>query len=129
MEIGALNNSNQHSSQIAQVANHQAAMAQRTQQANRVQPANKPEAPQKLEDKTPEESRRELLEKAAENYKSNLGSSNVRFTIYKDPATGQFVTRYTNLSDGSVTYVPEQDLLANLSVKQNSGGAMVMTEA
>jgi hypothetical protein len=32
------------------------------------------------------------------------------FTIYKD-TSGQYVTRYTSLRDGKVTYYPESDLL------------------
>jgi hypothetical protein len=34
-----------------------------------------------------------------------------RFTIFKDSVTGQYITRFTSLRDGSVTYVPEPDIL------------------
>lgn len=33
-----------------------------------------------------------------------------RFTIFKD-ITGQYITRFTSLKDGKVTYVPEPELL------------------
>lgn len=33
-----------------------------------------------------------------------------RFTIFKD-VTGQYITRFTSLKDGKVTYVPEPELL------------------
>jgi hypothetical protein len=34
-----------------------------------------------------------------------------RFTIFKDSVSGQYITRFTSLRDGSVTYVPEPDIL------------------
>lgn len=43
--------------------------------------------------------------------------SDQRFTIYKD-LSGQFVTRFTSLRDGRVTYIPEPDVLSWL----NQGG-------
>ncbi len=36
--------------------------------------------------------------------------SDQRFTIFKD-ATGQYITRFTSLRDGKVTYIPEPQLL------------------
>lgn len=36
--------------------------------------------------------------------------SDQKFSIYKD-VTGQYITRYTSLRDGSVTYIPEPELL------------------
>lgn len=44
--------------------------------------------------------------------------SDQRFTIYKD-STGQFVTRFTSLRDGKVTYIPEPDMLAWLNRSTN----------
>jgi hypothetical protein len=35
--------------------------------------------------------------------------SDQKFTIYKD-AAGQYITRFTSLRDGSVTYIPEPEL-------------------
>jgi hypothetical protein len=37
--------------------------------------------------------------------------SDNRFTIFKDAKTGQFITRFTSLRDGAVTYVPEPNIL------------------
>lgn len=38
-------------------------------------------------------------------------------TIYKD-MSGQYITRYKNLRDGTMTYVPEPEILRNI----NAGG-------
>ena len=46
-----------------------------------------------------------LSQQVADNYV--LGDQT--FTIYKDP-TGQYITRYTSLRDGKVTYFPEPSL-------------------
>jgi hypothetical protein len=46
--------------------------------------------------------------------------SDKSFTIYKD-ISGQFVTRFTSLRDGKVTYIPEPDVLSWLN--QSSGGS------
>jgi hypothetical protein len=34
-----------------------------------------------------------------------------RFTIFKDAKSGQYITRFTSLRDGAVTYVPEPQIL------------------
>lgn len=39
------------------------------------------------------------------------------FTIYKD-GSGQYITRYTSLRDGRVTYIPEQRLLVAFEQNQ-----------
>lgn len=36
--------------------------------------------------------------------------SDRRFTIFKD-STGQYITRFTSLRDGKVTYIPEPELM------------------
>lgn len=57
-----------------------------------------------------EETRQENLEKAAQLMAQDIFVvSDMRFTIYKD-LSGQFITRFTSLRDGSVTYIPEQDM-------------------
>lgn len=43
-----------------------------------------------------------------------------RFTIFKD-STGQYITRFTSLRDGRVTYIPEPQLLG-----RNKGSAPVL---
>lgn len=37
--------------------------------------------------------------------------SDNRFTIFKDAKSGQYITRFTSLRDGAVTYVPEPQIL------------------
>lgn len=54
--------------------------------------------------------RLERLNQAANSFA--LGDQ--RFTIYKD-TTGQFITRFTSLRDGKVTYLPEPTLTTWLS--------------
>jgi hypothetical protein len=46
--------------------------------------------------------------------KESYAVSDRSFTIYKD-TSGQFITRFTNLRDGSVTYVPEPEIMQRLS--------------
>lgn len=41
-----------------------------------------------------------------------------RFSFYKD-SSGQYITRYTSLRDGKVTYIPEPNLLAMHSSEPN----------
>lgn len=48
------------------------------------------------------------------------------FTIYKD-ASGQYVTRYTSLRDGRVTYIPEQRLLVAFEQNQAQLREAVLT--
>lgn len=45
--------------------------------------------------------------------------SDKSFTIFKD-ASGQYVTRYTSLRDGRVTYVPELKVLQQFEAQQAS---------
>lgn len=56
----------------------------------------------------------ERVEQAADTFVV----SDQRFTIFKD-TTGQLITRFTSLRDGTVTYVPESNLLAGLDSRQN----------
>lgn len=51
--------------------------------------------------------------------------SDKSFTIYKD-ASGQYITRYTSLRDGRVTYVPEPKLLQMFESSQRSARASVV---
>ncbi len=50
------------------------------------------------------------------------------FTIFKD-ASGQYVTRYTSLRDGTVTYVPELKLLQQFETRQRQLQAVLTIEA
>lgn len=58
--------------------------------------------------------RMEAIKRAVEQTKSLFAVSDSTFTIFKD-ASGQFITRFTSLRDGSVTYFPEPQLLKKLS--------------
>ena len=61
-----------------------------------------------------EDKRYESVKRAAQSFfKDAYVVSNKKFTIFKD-SHGQFITRFTDLRDGSVTYYPEQDILARI---------------
>lgn len=45
---------------------------------------------------------------------NSFAVSDQRFTIYKD-TSGQYITRFTSLRDGKVTYMPEPDVLSFLN--------------
>lgn len=55
-----------------------------------------------------ERDRLEAVKLAAQSFNYPLGDK--KFTIYKDKQ-GQYITRFTSLVDGSVTYFPEPELL------------------
>jgi hypothetical protein len=57
--------------------------------------------------------REAAVQKAAELFRDFFPVSDVTFSIFKD-SSGQYVTRFTSLRDGKVTYVPEQDMFAYL---------------
>ena len=74
--------------------------AQTVQEVKSVQP----------DTKTLEKDREELVRQAAQSFKNTFAVSDVKFTIFKD-SSGQYITRFTNLNDGKVTYIPEPDML------------------
>jgi hypothetical protein len=45
------------------------------------------------------------MKKAAVSFESTYAVSDTKFALYKD-ASGQLITRYVSLRDGSVTYLP-----------------------
>ena len=67
-----------------------------------------------------EEQRQAQVHRAAKAFNDFFPVNDVVFTIYKD-SSGQYVTRFTNLRDGKVTYMPEPDLYNFMG---RSGGAM-----
>lgn len=72
-----------------------------------------------------EQRRFERVERATtEFFNEFFAVSDTTFSIYKD-ASGQFITRFTSLRDGSVTFIPEPDLLQFLS---NRGGGSTIVE-
>lgn len=50
-------------------------------------------------------------------FKNVYAVSDQTVTIYKD-MSGQYITRYKNLRDGTMTYIPEPEILRNI----NAGG-------
>lgn len=54
--------------------------------------------------------------------------SDTRFTIFKD-GSGQYITRFTNLRDGSVTFYPEPDMMALLGKRGFYTDALYKTNA
>lgn len=63
-----------------------------------------------------EQSRADAVVKAAQQIANIFVIGDQTFSIFKD-ATGQYITRFTNLRDGKVTYIPEPTLF-----KMSSGG-------
>lgn len=61
-----------------------------------------------------DERRMESIKRAIAQAKDTYPVSDSTFTIFKD-ASGQFITRFTSLRDGTVSYYPEPELLRKLS--------------
>jgi len=58
-----------------------------------------------------EQQRYDAAQKASEAVVNSAPSGYSHFTIYKDPSSGQYITRYTS-RDGKITYEPQPQLLA-----------------
>lgn len=71
-----------------------------------------------------EDVRMENMKRASRMMKETFAVRDNKFAIYKD-ATGQFVTRFTNLRDGSVTYIPEPDMMQYLEQRGEVRKALV----
>lgn len=72
-----------------------------------------------------EAKRYERVARAAESFfKDVYAVSDSRFTIYKD-STGQYITRYTSLRDGKVTYIPEPNMLQYMERAQAAREALL----
>ncbi len=70
-------------------------------------------AVEKVDIKAAEEKRMGAIKEAIQRSKDLFAISDTSFTIFKD-AKGQFITRFTSLRDGSVTYFPEPQLVKRL---------------
>ena len=57
-----------------------------------------------------EQQRLQTVQSAAQSVADSFVVSDHTFTIFKD-STGQYITRFTSLRDGSVTYIPEPNLI------------------
>lgn len=56
-----------------------------------------------------ERQRLAVIQHAAQEIANVYVVSDTKFTIFKD-STGQYITRFTSLRDGKVTYIPEPSL-------------------
>ena len=57
-----------------------------------------------------EDKRFQAVLSGAKSAASIFAVSDMKFTIFKD-SSGQFITRFTSLRDGSVKYLPEPDIM------------------
>jgi hypothetical protein len=57
-----------------------------------------------------EQKRFEAVQRMSQDIANVFIVSDRRFTIFKD-TTGQYITRFTSLRDGKVTYIPEPELI------------------
>ncbi len=86
-----------------------------------------PRSEKQANQKDPEQARFEAVKEAALKQIANtFAVSDSRFTIYKQLQGTDlvYVTRFTSLRDGSVTVIPEQDLLRDFS----TGGSLLSAE-
>lgn len=73
---------------------------------------NRVTQPEKSEFTNADQRRYESVERGAQAIAAEMFAvSDTRFTIYKD-TSGQFITRFTSLQDGTVTYFPEPEVAA-----------------
>lgn len=92
--------------------------AQRPKEAPVVEKVNLPAA---------EDAREDFVRHAAESYKTLFPIRDMRFTIFKD-SSGQYITRFTNLVDGSVTHIPEPELIKTYNHLNGSAPPTFMTD-
>jgi len=69
-----------------------------------------PQALPSIEPSHLDRAREAVITKAANTVANYFAVSDTRFTIFRDLA-GQYITRFTNLKDGSVSYYPEPKLV------------------
>lgn len=69
----------------------------------------------------------QLMRAAQTFFKDVYAVSDTTFAIFKD-GTGQYVTRFTSLRDGRVTYIPEPQLVDYLQRTQQIRQALVEIE-
>ncbi len=73
--------------------------------------------------------RLEQVQRAAQSFFQDVYAvSDTRSTIYKDNS-GQYITRYTSLRDGRVTYIPEPALLQYMESSRQPRQALVEIQA
>ncbi len=72
-----------------------------------------------------DQQRRATIERMAQDLANVFIVSDKSFTIFKD-ATGQYITRYTSLRDGRVTYIPEPELFKLHGTAASTGSAVLI---
>ena len=89
-------------------------------------PSALPGAGGKADVASAEARRFEQVKRAAESFfKDTYAVNDHTFTIYKD-GSGQYITRFTSLRDGRVTYIPEPQLLQHGG---GGGGSLIEIQA
>ena len=73
--------------------------------------------PQQADIQGAEQKRVEIVQKAAQQIANVFVLGDKSFSLFKD-ATGQYITRFTSLRDGKVTYIPEPTLFKLSSSSQ-----------
>lgn len=63
-----------------------------------------------------------MVNEGARNYVGDkFAVSDVTFTIIKDPYSGEYITRFRSLRDGTVTYIPEQEVMTYSQIRRQLG--------
>lgn len=76
-----------------------------------------------------EQRRFEQVKKASQSFfKDVYAVSDQTFTIFKD-STGQYITRFTSLRDGRVTYIPEPQLLQQMQSHRGVAESLIEIQA
>ena len=75
-----------------------------------------------------EKNRLETVMRGSRSYANLFAAGDKKFTIFKD-SSGQFVTRFTNLRDGSVVYIPEPDIVQFMENTQEQRAALIEVQA
>lgn len=83
---------------------------------------------EQVESKDFDNARAEMVVKAAHTISNYFVVSDVKFTIFKNNA-GSYVTKFTNLRDGSVTYYPEQEVLKMYTKLSGQSVSLLATQA
>jgi hypothetical protein len=72
-----------------------------------------------------EQRRAEAVVRAAESvFKNYFAVNDNTFSIFKD-GSGQYITRFTSLRDGSVTYIPEPKMLQYMERLENARESLI----
>lgn len=86
-------------------------------------------AVEKPEVKMSDDKRYEVVKRAAKSYfKDVYAVSDTSFTMFRD-TSGQIITRFRNLRDGSVTYIPEPEILQYMAARGQERQALVEIDA